>query len=318
MRRSSLFFAAVLLVVIPQSLTAQLGGLRRRAVEAVQPKPQQAQAVQVVVVPITNDVITNYLKALDARQQAMRTLARENSPIGRYFAATVKRDSLQRRQNEYKAETGPDFERASQLQAVIQRGDANAYKDLDQLQRSLDPSQVEIPEADWNAQRQGNNQLDSIAMTGGGFSAGEWAYVNDKFPPLVGQMSWHGAVDDSLVKAIAQSMAVAEGEVRLVRARRVELARALAMGYRTDAMIAKEKEDAKRSEETANGQQNANTYNGCLQAELKPMQEEAERRKTELETAAKNEDIAKLTEWANRVMAYQTAATQKCAPLLNQ
>lgn len=318
MRRCLSLLGLILVLAPAGDLFGQLGGLRRRAQEAVRPQPQQAAAQQAVVVPLTSDVVTNYLKGLEARRQAMRTLARENSAIGQYFAAVLKRDSLQYRQNEYRAETGPDFEKSRQIHAAMQRGETNAYQDLDRLQRSIDPDQVDIPSADWSAQRQGNGRLDSAAMIGSGFSAAEWAYVGDLVPRVVGLMAHNGAVDDSMTVSIGRSVNIKPEEVVIVRASRVELSRALLIGYRTEAQIAAQKENARQEERAEEANADANTYNGCLANEMKPIQEEAERRRAELETAQKNNDTAKLMEFANRVMVVQTAAAQKCAPLLNQ
>ena len=133
MRRPFLCIAVLLIVMVPQSLFAQLGGLRRRAQEAVTPKPAQQAAVQPVPVTITDDVLSRYMRGLAARERALREKSRENSDIGRYFAAVVRRDSLQRRQNEYRAETGPDWERAQQLRAAMMQGDASASRSLQEL-----------------------------------------------------------------------------------------------------------------------------------------------------------------------------------------
>ena len=50
MRRPFVCIAILLIVLVPQSLFAQLGGLRRRAQEMVAPKPAQQAAVQPVPV----------------------------------------------------------------------------------------------------------------------------------------------------------------------------------------------------------------------------------------------------------------------------
>ena len=322
MRRSLVVLAIVFVVGSPRDLFGQLGGLRRRAQEAVTPRQEAPKAVQPIPVTITDDVITRYLRGLGAREQAMREKARENSDVGRYFAAVIRRDSLQRRQNEYRAETGPDWERAQQFRAAMQQGDAAAGQRIQELERSLDPSKVTLPEADWNAQREGNTAFDSLAMVGSGFSAGQWAFIIDEIPPIVSAMSHHGALADSLVNEIVkQKETRTAAQVVAVRARRVELARALLFGYRTDAMIAaeaaREQESARRQREAEAGP-DPKTYNGCLTIEMKAVSDSMAARQAEIDAAAQRNDVAKLTEISNQIAALQQKANQKCAPLLNQ
>ena len=317
MRRSFLLIGLLLVVITPESLFGQLGGLRRRAQEMVTPKPQQREAVQPVPVNLNDDVLTRYLKGLAARNEAMRRLARENTPIGQYFAAVVKRDSLQRRQNDYRAETGPDWARSQQLQAAMMQGNTDAARQHQQLQAEMDPNKVELPQADWNAQKEGNYQLDSIAMVGGGFSAGEWAYIIDQVPPLLGLMTFDGAETDSLINAIVLAKRnISADQVKAVRARRLELARALVMSYRTDAMIAREGDERRRAGRS--NEPDPKTYNGCLTIEMKPVSDSMAKRQPEIDEAAKRNDVAKLSEIAGQLAVLQSAAAQKCAPLLNQ
>lgn len=316
MRRSVVFAAAVAIGVLPTTAAAQFGRIKSRITGAVQPQAQ-AQATQIVVVPITEDVVTRYLKAVAVRDQAIQNLARENSDAGRYFAAVMRRDSLIRRENDFRAETGPDWERYKQLEASMQAGDTAAIGAMSRLQRAIDPSQVSIPPTDWNAQKAGNAKLDSTMKVAGGFSDGEWGYVNDQIPRVLAQMTNTGAAEDTAVARIAQSYTITPDEVRAIRARRIELARALRYPYRTDQQIAFANNPAREST-GQNGAPATNTYAGCLAHELEPFQRESERRKTEFETAQKNGDTQKLMEFAQRFMVAQQAAAQKCAPLLNQ
>jgi hypothetical protein len=322
MRRPFVYIAILLIVLVPQSLFAQLGGLRRRAQEMVAPKPAQQAAVQPVPVTITDDVLSRYLRGLAARERALQEKSRESSDIGRYFAAVMRRDSLQRRQNEYRAETGPDWDRAQQLRAAVMQGDAGAARRLQELESSIDPGKVAIPEADWNAQREGNQKMDSIAIVGSGFSAGQWAFVIDEVPPIVAAMSHDGALTDSEVDGIvAGKQTRTAPQVIAVRARRVELARALLFRYRTDAMIAAEaaqKEEAARQQRAAEAGPDARTYNGCMTIAMKAASDSMAKRQTEIDAATARNDVAKLSEIANQIAAFQMKSTEKCAPLLNQ
>jgi hypothetical protein len=176
-----------------------------------------------------------------------------------------------------------------------------------------------LPETDWNAQRDGNAVLDSITVVGsGGLSAGQWMYLGCTLPRIVSLMSHNGAVDDSMVTAIARTdPTMTREQVIAVRARRVELARAHAFGYRTDDQIARAAEEARR-QETANQGPDTSTYNGCLTVDMKVVSDSMASRQAEIEAATQRNDIAKLTEISNHIMALQQKAQQKCAHLLNQ
>jgi hypothetical protein len=322
MRRSFIVLAIVFVVGYPQDLFGQLGGLRRRAQEMVTPKQEPPKAVQPVPVTITDEVLSRYLRGLAARERALREKARENNDVGRYFAAVARRDSLQRRQNEYRAEQGPDWERAQRLREAMGRGDAAAAQELSRLERSIDPSQVTIPEADWNAQRAGNQEMDSIAIVGSGFDAGQWAFIIDEVPPIVAAMTHDGALSDSLVNGIvAAKQTRTAPQVVAVRARRIELARALLFRYRTDAMIAAElsrQQEAERRQREAEAGPDTRTYNGCMTVAMKTVSDSMTKRQPEIDAASARNDVAKLSEIANQIAAYQQKTTEKCAPLLNQ
>jgi hypothetical protein len=317
MRRALGLSLVVSLLFVPATGSAQFGRIKNRIAGAVAPQAQQAAARQVVVVPITPDVVNRYFKALAARDQALASVARENSSTGRFFAARLKRDSLQRRQNDFRAETGPDWTRYQQLLADQQKGDTSAVSALMRLQASMDPDQVTIPDGDWNAQRAGNVKLDSVMKIASGLSDGEWGYVNDQIPRIAYMMAHNGALDDTTVARIAQSSSVTPDEVKVVRARRVELARAFTVSYRSDEQI-KRVESPETETAKSDSMATANSYNGCMVHELAPIQAEGERRRAELETAQKNGDTQKLIEFGQRVATAQQAAMQKCAPLLNQ
>lgn len=317
MRRLS--FVALALVMIPFASHAQIGGrIRSTVTGAVTGQQQQkaaAGATQLVVIPITPEVVASYEKALAARQLEMQRMARENSPTGRYFAARLARDSAARRRHDFESGVGPDYQRAQQLQAAMMQGDANASTALTRLHTEVNGDEPDLPQTDWNAQQSANAHLDSIMMEGAGMSAGEWAYTNDVMLKLVNWTANSAVGEDTVVQRIAQSAQVTAAEVRAVGARRIELARALAQPYETDAELAAANQPA--LDPAASADPNAR-YNACQQTEMKPIMDEAERRKTELETAAKNNDTTKLMDFANRMVAAQQAATLKCAPLLEQ
>lgn len=311
MRRLVLATLATALTFSASTSHAQIGRIRSAVTAVTQPQP--AGPVRPVVIPITDQVVTAYLNALKARNQEIRKLAREDSPTGRYYAAVLQRDSIARRNNDFKAETGPDWDRHVQLAAASARGDTGAARAMVALEAALD-THVDVPENDWNTQKAANAHMDTVMMTGSGLSAGEWAYLWDPMAKLVGWVALAG-VSDSSVAQIEQNMLLKPAEIRAVGARRIELARVAAWPYRTDVQIAAgPASDTGRARKTVD----TNTYSGCLTNELKPLTDEAERRKDEFEAVQKNGgDMSKLLEFTNRFMVAQQAATEKCGPLLN-
>lgn len=261
MRRLALLTLAVALPLWPSTSAAQIGGRIRSTITGTGTGQQQQApaAVRPVVIPITAQVVTGYVNALKARDQEMRRLARENSPVGHYFAGKLLSDSVERRRNDYRAQVGPDWEREQQLNAALMRGDTSAASALPRLQASLN-AQVDIPESDWNTQRAATAHMDTVMMQAAGLSAGEWAYVWDPMYRLVGMTAYSGVAEDSVVEEIARSMNLTPAEVRAGGARRIELARALVYRYRTDAQIAARAENSGRAHKTATP--DANTYSG--------------------------------------------------------
>lgn len=313
MRHFAKLTLAITLVLLPGNASAQIGGRIRSAVSnAARPQQASQRAVQMVVVPITPQVVANYEKGFAARDQEMRRLAQEHTPLGQYYAARMRRDSAERRYAAYNAQTGPDYERAQQLMAAMQRGDTTAPMKLAQLGTEVS-TMPDVPEVDWSAQQAANAHMDTVMMQGAGYDAGEWAYLIDKVPPVVGLLANTGTAD-TVVARVAQTVNITPDEVRAIGVRRVELARALGWSAQTDEDLARASKPA--TENPANDP--SKNYNACMAEGIKPIQEEAERRKAELEAAQQAGDMTKLVDFANRVTAAQQAATVKCAPLLNQ
>jgi hypothetical protein len=316
MRRLSLL-ALFTLILVPGAGQAQIGGRLRGAVTgAVTGQQKPAAAVQIVVVPITAQTVANYEKALAARSQEIQRLARENTPIGQYYAAQLRHDAAERRREEYRAGRGPDKERANQLMARLQNGDTTAVAALTALEQSVN----NVPEApsqnDWQAQQAANAHMDSIMVQAAGYSRGEWAYVVDKVPPVASYVAQVGVKEDSLVSRIAQQFQLTAAEVRAIGARRIELAQAAGWRYQTDEQIAAANNPAPAQQQPVD-ESPTGKYNACLATELKPLMDEAERRSEEFKNATNSGDMSKVLEYSNRLTTAQQAATQKCAPLLN-
>jgi hypothetical protein len=301
-------------LILPLSTThAQIGGrIRSTVTNATRTQQQPAGPAALVPVPINAQVVTNYEKALGARQREIQRLSQENTEVGRYYAAQQRKEAAQQRENEYNAGRGPDAQRYQQLLAAMQQGDTTAVPKMTQLLQSIQDT-VTVPELDWSTQQSANAHLDSLMMQASGYSAGEWAYLNDKLPGIVGYVAENNAKDDSVVTRLAQTYSITPAEVRAINARRIELARGYGWPFRTDEQLA----EAGRPAKPAPAEDPTKNYNACLTQEMKPIMDEADRRKAELDAAQQAGDMTKLVEFANRVSQAQMAATQKCAPLMN-
>ena len=308
MRRFILATLATVLILPLSTTHAQIGGRIRSAVTNAA-RPQQAQGpAKMAPFPITAQTIANYEKALVARDQEFQRISRENTPIGQYYAAELRYQAAERRRDAYNAKTGPDYERAARLLGAMQQGDTLAPPLLAQLTNEV-TNLPPRPELDWSTQQAANAHLDTVTMKAGGFDAGQWAYVGEKIP-MVTQHLANSGVSDTVVERVAQTFGLTPAEVRAIGARRIELARGLGIPFKTDEQL------ANGGRETEPAADPTKDYNACMTQQLKPLMDEAERRKAEFEAAQRNGgDMSKLLDFTARLNDAQLAAMEKCAPL---
>jgi hypothetical protein len=307
--------AAIVASLLPPTLAAQIGGRIRSAVtNAAQGQQQPPAPVKPEPVAITAQVVTNYEKALGAMSRERERLSHENTPAGRYYAAQFRKEAFDRRLAEYRAKRGPDYEREQQLFARISRGDTTAIQAYTHV-NEWQGQNPEVPDLEWSDQQAATAHMDSVGMQAAGYSAGEWMYLGEKIPVVAWYVS-DRKMTDSAVAEMTERTGLKAAEVRAIGARRIELARAAGWPFKTDEELAAERAgEANRSQREAAAADPTKDYNACFSQEMKPIMDEADRRKAELDAARQAGDMTKLVDFANRVSAAQMAATQKCAPL---
>ena len=310
MRTLSSLLLTLVIAGTPTAGHAQFGRLKAAAQRV---SGNQNQPAQPVNVKLTADVVTRYLEALKARHTELERRSHRNSDEGRYFAALLRQEAQTRRQHDYRQHRGADWAERQRLAALYTAtSDTGATMGLVRLEADVNAS-VPLPESSWEDQRKANASLDTVAMNGGGFSAGEWMDLGEKMTRIVSAMSWDAADADSTVKQIAQMSNVTPDEVRIVRARRIDLAIAMGYAYRTDEEIVEANKPPPTPEESTDPQVR---YSACLQHELLPFIDEAKRRENEFNAARARNDLSPMMEYGTRLAQAQMAAQEKCGPIL--
>lgn len=241
----------VLWAAVPAAAQGILGRVRDRARQAVTPNRQPATCSpsdynRAVNTEVSDDAVTRYLRAMQARTDEMRHLAQDNSDQGRYFAAVLLRDSLARRHAMFRRHVGPDWARYQQLQSAPPSTDASVnmrnFQAMGQVERSIDESQVQLPNLDWNTQQSANGHLDDVARQAGNFGICDWTVLVDIVPQVTQALSddrSQGRPERAITDfQIGRSSGLHQGELRAIRAHAADLAQALAIDYPSDADLA--------------------------------------------------------------------------------
>jgi hypothetical protein len=299
MRRflSVCFSLALLLAAHPAH--AQLGGLKKKLSDKVTgKKPDTTVAVaggqgqarcDKSTMVITSDVVDRYLKGMAARDAEIKKIAREPGPNQAYFAATTKREAIERRKREFDLRRGPDWERYKVIYPKMAKGDQVAMTQQRALLDSLDPNKVEVPELDWSAQQANNKRLDSVAIAAAGISACDWGGngIGDRIPMLVNVY-----VADPNTKDLRGYGTPLEGAA--VKARLNELKEVL--GYNARAKGGAEFTEAEKAhikeEDEKLAQSMAMTGDAYTDCVTKYQQEFYKKHQAELEKASKDQDMA--------------------------
>lgn len=196
MRRllSACLSLTLLLAAVPPA-HAQLGGLKKKVAEKVTGKKPDTVAVATTgkakcdksSMVITSDVVDRYLKALKARDAEIQKIAKEPGPVGQYYAASFKRQAVERRKREFDLRRGPDWERYKGLYLKMMKGDQASLRAQQALADSMDPNKVVMPDLEWETQQKGNARLDSVMMAASGIGPCDWGGngIGDRMPALV-------------------------------------------------------------------------------------------------------------------------------------
>lgn len=261
--------ALALGVTVPARAQGILGRVRDRARQAASGNAQPAAAPHCdnTTPPITADVVTRYVRGLEARDAELRRLAQQNSPVGRYLAAQLVNDSMERRRNDLAAGTGRDYARRQALQQRMMTGDASAVQAMSAQAQELE-ARVPMPTVDWASMNAANTRLDTIQLQAGGFGVCEWNGVMEVIPSIANQIASNPGLGASeLIVLGYRPNGLSEAEATAIRAHRMDLIRLLKLNYKSDEMIAREQaERAHRDSMTTQ----MNTWSACRQRVMGP------------------------------------------------
>ena len=303
-RRFAVAAALASLLLVPTPAHAQFGSLKKKLAGKKDPPAQPAAAPQRPV--ITADLIQGYLKGLQARDAAMRKLAQESTPRGRYYAAYLRHQEAVRRHNDFNARVGSDWQRYNALsERGRQHQDADAMKQANAILESMNADNAPEPSTDgfsWQDQRDASTALDDAARQGAGLDAGTWSQISDLFPYAVARVSESDSLDPA---DLGSDWTRSEANTLLQY--REQLARALAISYKSDAQIAQEKADKAAADKL---QQAANDQNACMEREMPAA--ERDKVQAEMQAAQKSGDMNKMMAVGQAYSQKVQAATAKC------
>ncbi len=316
--RSRLFAPLVLCCCLPVAAGAQIPKIKPPKVSVPgEHKDQQTTAAKpscdISTVVISNDVVSRYLKSLDARDAEIRSISKENSAIGRYYAAVFKQQDEKRRWNDFQAGVGPDYVREQEAFKKA-KTDVNAYKTVVEIENSVKPSDTKLPELSWDDQKAANDRIDTAMRKAGNFESCDWAGVTDVVPPIAYAVNENPNLKPADVH-VGRSTGVSADELAAVRAKRVELAKGLGIGYKTDSVATAEK-SGRATKPVVVGNDPMAAYSLCTQTEMKPSQDYIAAHQAEIDAAQKTGDYQKVAEISAKANDGMLAATNKCQPLM--
>ena len=262
------FVAGAAAATHPLAAQGVIGRLRDRARQAVAPTPARCDlSAKMLAHNVTPDIVTRYVRALQARESEMQQLARQNTPVGRYFAAQVTNDSLERRRLDLDGGVGPDYTRRLALQQRMARGDATAIPEMQALAQEMD-RRVTVPTvSDWNSMNAANSHLDTVMVHAGGFESCDWTALVEFLPQTINAIAQNPSKTAADLPNAGTPGAIRADELEAIRAHRVELARLLKISYKSDAMIAEEAR-AKAQQDSTQGAMA--TWMACRQRVMGP------------------------------------------------
>jgi hypothetical protein len=317
----ALALAALALCLAATPADAQFGALKKKISKAVTGKSDSAATVSAGSGSsggascdesdpvVTNELIDGYLRSLAARDAEIRKMAQEDTPTGRYYAAFLKREAAEARLAEYRAGRGPDYARYQELNKKGMAGDAAAMQQAMQVEQELSPERIKLPELEWDNQRKADTRLDRVMAEASGFDKCDWPVVMEFFPRAAGVVVDNPNPKGEQLNTGWRSSPLSADEVKVLRARRPELAKAFGWEL-PEAKAAAEK---RKQEQAKREFAEANPMAACMEREMKPFNDKIEKRQAELEAAQKRGDTAALMAFSQEMQAAQLAAAQKCA-----
>ena len=316
--RPRLFAVAAVCCCLPVALGAQIPKIKTPKVSVPgEHKDQQTTAAKpscdISTVVISNEVVSRYLKALDARDAEIRSIAKENSAAGRYYAAVLKQQDEKRRWNDFQAGVGPDYAREQEAFKKA-KTDVNAYKTVVEIEQSVKPSETKLPELSWDDQKTANDRIDVAMQKAGNFEACDWAGVTDVVPAVTYAINENPSAKPSDVH-VGRSTGVSADELAAVRAKRVDLAKGLGIAYKTDSVATAEK-SGRATKRVEVGNDPMAAYRLCTEVEMKPSQDYIAQHQAEIDAAQKSGDYQKVAEISAKANEGMLAGSTKCQPLM--
>ena len=307
-RLLSALLAFVLLLSVTPSLHAQLGGLKKKVADKVTGKKDTVPVATGTTgkprcdnsaVVITNDVVNRYIKALDARDAEIRKIAKEPGPVGQYYAAIQRRDSVEKRKHEFDRRRGPDWERYKVIYAKMAHGDQSAIAAQHAFSDSLDPTNVRIPSPAWEDQQKYNGRLDSVMLAASGIDPCDWNQLGERIPTFMRVL-----MQDRNAKDLQG--AGTQQEAAAIRPRLDELANRLGYSGRAkDEMTEAEKAHVKAEDEklAMSATVTGDAYTDCI---TQAQHEWTKKHQAEMDKVQKARNMAEMQAMSMR-MSQETA-----------
>jgi hypothetical protein len=316
--RPRLFAVAAVCCCLPVTVGAQIPKIKTPKVNVPgQNKEEQTAPAKpkcdISTVVISNEVVTRYLKALDARDAEIRSIAKENSAMGRYYAAMFKQQDEKRRWNDFQAGVGPDYVREQEAFKKA-KTDVNAYKTVVEIEQSVRPSDTKLPETSFEDQKTANDRIDAAMRKAGNFEDCDWAGVNDVVPAVTYAISENPNLKPADVH-VGRSTGVSADELAAVRAKRMDLAKGLGIAYKSDSVATAEK-SGRATKRIEVGTDPMAAYNLCTQIETKSSLDYIAQHQAEIDAAQKTGDYQKVAEISAKANEGMVVANTKCQPLM--
>jgi hypothetical protein len=305
LRRACLLLVALCLLSAA-TLSAQFGGLKKKAAQAVgaETGATPAQPGKPAPAPeVTPAVVDHYLAGLKARGEQRDRLAQGNTPAGKYYSAMDAQKAHDRHCEEFNQTRGTEYQRLLAAQkydsaaAVMQKRDTSCEQGYPSPQ---EPSFEELSKA------QGSQ--DSAAAGAAGLQVTQWAQLDEWIPLMVNQMVQS---PDQNNQALASNFGKKVSEVESLRARQADLAKALGIKGR-EKKPAPVEMAAPPVAAAASTQPGAAGDPACYQNEMTKNQGAMQAMSARAQEAQKKGDTQKMMALADSISQISTAVMRKC------
>lgn len=299
--------ALVLGVLAAPSLSAQFGGLKKKAAKAVGAETGVAPAPAKATPPpeVTPVIVDHYLAGIKAGKEQRDRLAQSNTPAGKYYAAVDAKKAHDKHCEEFTQYRNSEYQR---LVAAKQYDSANAMvQKRDTSCDSVSPS-PDQPAFEELTKAQGSQ--DSAAAAAAGLEVSQWAGLNEWIPMMVYQMLNSPDQNDQL---LASNFSKKVGEVQAIRARQADLAKALSIqGPERQQKEVPPPMVVAAPAAAAGASAGSPGDPACYSTEMQKNQAAIEGLGTRAEAAKKKGDNAAMMAIVDTVQQLMAAATKKC------